>query len=190
MILTNRVDLYETLIRLRTHGITRRDDLFQQPSHGPWYYEQIDLGFNYRLTDIQAALGLSQVSQLAKFLARRREIAAAYDQAFAELPLIRPWRDPKGSSSWHLYVIQLALDRVKKSHRQAFEELREAGVGVNLHYIPVHLQPFYRNLGFKPGDFPEAEKYYRGAITLPIFSRMTQDELNFVIAQVRKVLLS
>jgi UDP-4-amino-4,6-dideoxy-N-acetyl-beta-L-altrosamine transaminase len=190
MILTNRADLYETLIRLRTHGITRRDDLFQQPSHGPWYYEQIDLGFNYRLTDIQAALGLSQVSQLAKFLARRREIAAAYDQAFAELPLIRPWRDPKGSSSWHLYVIQLALDRVKKSHRQAFEELREAGVGVNLHYIPVHLQPFYRNLGFKPGDFPEAEKYYRGAITLPIFSRMTQDELNFVIAQVRKVLLS
>ena len=189
MILTNRADLYESLIRLRTHGITRQDDLFQQPSHGPWYYEQIDLGFNYRLTDIQAALGLSQVSQLTKFLARRCEIAAAYDEAFAELPLIRPWRDPKGSSSWHLYVIQLVLDRIKKSHRQTFVELREAGIGVNLHYIPVHLQPFYRNLGFKPGDFPQAEKYYRGAITLPIFSRMTQDELNFVIAQVRKVLL-
>jgi len=189
MILTNRADLYESLIRLRTHGITRQDDLFQQPSHGPWYYEQIDLGFNYRLTDIQAALGLSQVSQLTKFLARRCEIAAAYDEAFAELPLIRPWRDPKVSSSWHLYVIQLVLDRIKKSHRQTFEELREAGIGVNLHYIPVHLQPFYRNLGFKPGDFPQAEKYYRGAITLPIFSRMTQDELNFVIAQVRKVLL-
>lgn len=190
MILTNRADLYEKLIRLRTHGITRRDDLFQQPSHGPWYYEQTELGFNYRLTDIQAALGLSQVSRLEKFLARRRQIAAAYDEAFVDLPLIRPWQDPRTNSSWHLYVVQVALDRLKKSHRQVFEELREAGVGVNLHYIPVHLQPFYGNLGFRPGDFPEAEKYYRGAITLPIFPRMTKDELNFVVAQVRKVLLN
>jgi dTDP-4-amino-4,6-dideoxygalactose transaminase len=190
MILTNRADLYEKLIRLRTHGITRRDDLFQQPSHGPWYYEQIELGFNYRLTDIQAALGLSQVARLEKFKARRRQIAAAYDEAFASLPLITPWQDPKTNSSWHLYVVQLVLDRIKKSHLRVFEELREAGLGVNLHYIPVHLQPFYRNLGFGPGDFPEAEKYYRGAITLPIFPRMTQDELNFVIAQVRKVLLT
>lgn len=190
MILTNRGDLYEKLVRLRTHGITRRDDEFEQPSHGPWYYEQTDLGFNYRLTDIQAALGLSQTARLEEFLARRRQIAAAYDEAFAALPLVRPWQDPNTSSSWHLYVVQLALDRIKKSHRRVFEELREAGVGVNLHYIPVHLQPFYRNLGFKPGDFPEAEKYYSGAITLPIFPRMTQDELNFVIAQVRKILLS
>ena len=190
MILTNRADLYEKLIRLRTHGITRREDLFQQPSHGPWYYEQIELGFNYRLTDIQAALGLSQTKRLEKFLARRRQIATAYDEAFAGLPLISPWQDPNTNSSWHLYVVQLALDRVKKSHRQVFEELREAGVGVNLHYIPVHLQPFYRNLGFRLGDFPEAERYYRGAITLPIFPRMTHDEQSFVIAQVRKVLRS
>jgi UDP-4-amino-4,6-dideoxy-N-acetyl-beta-L-altrosamine transaminase len=190
MILTNRVDLYEKLIRLRTHGITRRDDLFQQPSHGPWYYEQIELGFNYRLTDIQAALGLSQTARLEQFLTKRRQIAAAYNEAFAELPLIRPWQDPNAGSSWHLYVIQLALDRIKKSHRQVFEELRDSGIGVNLHYIPVHLQPFYRDLGFKPGDFPEAERYYRGAITLPIFPRMTEDEVKFVIAQVRKVLLS
>src|SRR5271165_1985644 len=188
MILTNRADLYEKLIRLRTHGITRRDDLFQQPSHGPWYYEQTELGFNYRLTDIQAALGLSQIARLDKFLARRRQIAAAYDEAFAGFPLVRPWQDPKTSSSRHLYVVQLVLDQIKKSHRQVFEQLREAGVGVNLHYIPVHLQPFYRNLGFRPGDFPEAEKYYRGAITLPIFSRMTRDELDFVIAEVRKAL--
>jgi UDP-4-amino-4,6-dideoxy-N-acetyl-beta-L-altrosamine transaminase len=189
MILTNRADLYEKLIRLRTHGITRREDLFQQSSHGPWYYEQIELGFNYRLTDIQAALGLSQAARLGQFLERRRQIAAAYDEAFADLPLIRPWQDPRTGSSWHLYVVQLALDRIRKSHRQVFEELREGGVGVNLHYIPVHLQPFYRNLGFKPGDCPEAEKYYRGAITLPMFPRMTEDELNCVIAEVRKVLL-
>jgi UDP-4-amino-4,6-dideoxy-N-acetyl-beta-L-altrosamine transaminase len=190
MILTNRFDLYDKLIRLRTHGITRRDYLFQQASHGPWYYEQIELGFNYRLTDIQAALGLSQTARLEQFLTKRRQIAAVYDEALAELPLIRPWQDPNASSSWHLYVIQLALDRIKKSHCEVFEELREAGIGVNLHYIPVHLQPFYRDLGFKPGDFPEAERYYRGAITLPIFPSMTEDEVKFVIAQVRKALLS
>lgn len=190
MILTNRTDLYEKLIRLRTHGITRRDDLFRQPRHGPWYYEQTELGFNYRLTDVQAALGLSQTARIERFLARRRQIAEAYDEAFIGLPLNRPWQDPKTSSSWHLYVVQLALDRIKKSHRQVFEEVREAGVGVNLHYIPVHLQPFYRDLGFRPGDYPEAEEYYRRAITLPIFSRMTAGELDFVIAQVRKVLLS
>jgi UDP-4-amino-4,6-dideoxy-N-acetyl-beta-L-altrosamine transaminase len=190
MILTNRADLYEKLIRLRSHGITRLEALFQDPSHGPWYYEQIELGFNYRLTDIQAALGLSQTRRIEKFLARRRQIAAAYDEALADLPLIKPWQDPSTSSSWHLYVVQLASDRVKKSHRQVFEELRGAGVGVNLHYIPVHLQPFYRNRGFKPGDFPEAEKYYCGAITLPIFSLLTRGEQDFVVAEVRKVLWS
>jgi UDP-4-amino-4,6-dideoxy-N-acetyl-beta-L-altrosamine transaminase len=190
MILTNRADLYEKLIRLRTHGITRRDDLFQQPSHGPWYHEQIELGFNYRLTDIQAALGSSQTKRLDELVAKRREIAAVYDEALAGLPLTRPWQDPSGHSSWHLYVVRLDLDQITKSHREVFEGLREAGVGVNLHYIPVHLQPFYRNLGFRPGDFPEAEKYYRGAITLPIFPRMTKGELNYVVAQVRRVLLS
>jgi UDP-4-amino-4,6-dideoxy-N-acetyl-beta-L-altrosamine transaminase len=190
MILTNRADLYEKLIRLRTHGITRREDVFQQPSDGPWYYEQIELGFNYRLTDIQAALGLSQTRRIEKFLTRRRQIAAAYDDALADLPLIVPWQDPSSCSSWHLYVIQLALDWTKKSHRQVFEELREAGLGVNLHYIPIHLQPFYQKLGFRPGDFPEAEKYYRRAITLPLFPRMSDEELDFVIKQVRKTLLS
>src|SRR5262249_5337099 len=163
--------------------------LVQQSSHGRWYYEQMELGFNYRLTDIQAALGLSQAARLGQFLERRRQIAAAYDEAFADLPLIRPWQDPRTGSSWHLYVVQVALDRIRKSHRPVFEELREGGVGVNLHYVPVHLQPLYRNLGFKPGHCPEAEKYYRGAITLPMFPRMTDDELNCVIAEVRKVLL-
>jgi UDP-4-amino-4,6-dideoxy-N-acetyl-beta-L-altrosamine transaminase len=190
MILTNRADLYEKLTRLRTHGITRREELFEQPGHGPWYYEQIELGFNYRLTDIQAALGLSQTRRLEKFLARRRQIAAAYDDALADLPLIEPWQDPGTCSSWHLYVIQLSLDRIKKTHRQVFEELREAGIGVNLHYIPIHLQPFYQKLGFRSGDFPEAEKYYHRAMTLPLFPHITDEEMDFVIKQLRKILLS
>lgn len=189
MILTNRADLYEKLIRLRSHGVTRCNDLFQQPSPGPWYYEQIELGYNYRLTDIQAALGLSQTKRLDAFVARRREIAHAYDEALANLPVSRPWQDPSTHSSWHLYVIRLALDQIKKAQRQVFEELRKASVGVNLHYIPVHLQPFYRDLGFKPGDFPEAERYYREAVTLPLFPRLTREELNLVVARLRMTLL-
>jgi UDP-4-amino-4,6-dideoxy-N-acetyl-beta-L-altrosamine transaminase len=189
MILTNRADLYEKLVRLRSHGITRREDLFQQPSPGPWYYEQIELGYNYRLTDIQAALGLSQTKRLDAFVARRREIAHAYDQALADLPVTRPWQDPTTHSSWHLYVIRLALDQIKKTQRQVFEELREGGIGVNLHYIPVHLQPYYRDLAFKPGDFPEAERYYREAVTLPLFPLLTHEELNIVVAQLRMTLL-
>jgi UDP-4-amino-4,6-dideoxy-N-acetyl-beta-L-altrosamine transaminase len=189
MILTNREDLYEKLVRLRSHGITRLEDLFQQPSPGPWYYEQIELGYNYRLTDIQAALGLSQTKRLDAFVARRREIAVTYDEALADLPVTRPWQDPRTRSSWHLYVIRLALDQIKKTQRQVFEDLRKAGIGVNLHYIPVHLQPFYGKLGFKPGDFPEAERYYREAVTLPLFPSLTQKELNLVVAQLRKILL-
>jgi len=189
MILTNRADLYEKLVCLRSHGVTRCEDLFQQPSPGPWYYEQIELGYNYRLTDIQAALGLNQTKRLDAFAARRREIAHAYDEALADLPVTRPWQDPSAHSSWHLYVIRLALDQIKKAQRQVFEELRKAGIGVNLHYIPVHLQPYYRGLGFKPGDFPEAERYYREAMTLPLFPRLTQEEQYLVIAKLRMTLL-
>jgi UDP-4-amino-4,6-dideoxy-N-acetyl-beta-L-altrosamine transaminase len=189
MILTNRADLYEKLIRLRSHGITRREDLFQQPSPGPWYYEQVELGYNYRLTDIQAALGLSQTKRLDAFVARRREIVDAYAGALADLPVTLPWQDPRTNSSYHLYVVRLALDRIKKTQRRVFEELRAAGISVNLHYIPVHLQPFYRNLGFKAGDFPESERYYREAVTLPLFPRLSPYELDIVLAQVRKTLL-
>jgi UDP-4-amino-4,6-dideoxy-N-acetyl-beta-L-altrosamine transaminase len=190
MILTNRTDLYERLVRLRSHGITRCEGLFQQPSPGPWYYEQLELGYNYRLTDIQAALGLSQTKRLDAFVARRREIARAYDKALANLPVTRPWQDPSTDSSWHLYVIRLASDQIKKGQRQVFEELRKAGIGVNLHYIPVHFQPFYQRLGFKRGDFPEAERHYQEAVTLPLFPRLTQEEVNIVVAQLRMTLLN
>ncbi|MBV8216645.1 MAG: UDP-4-amino-4,6-dideoxy-N-acetyl-beta-L-altrosamine transaminase [Verrucomicrobia bacterium] len=190
MILTNRSDLYEKLIRLRSHGITRRPELFRQPNPGPWYYEQLELGYNYRLTDIQAALGLSQTNRIGAYVARRTEIARKYDQALADLPVIQPWRDPRGSSSWHLYVIQLATEQIKRTQREIFENLHHAGIGVNLHYIPVHLQPFYQQLGFRAGDFPEAEAYYRRAITLPLFPGLRSDELAFVIDQLRSNLLS
>jgi UDP-4-amino-4,6-dideoxy-N-acetyl-beta-L-altrosamine transaminase len=190
MIVTNRADLYEKLIRLRTHGMTRRPDLFQQPNPGPWYYEQLELGYNYRLTDIQAALGLSQAKRIETFVARRRDLVRSYNETLAELPLTRPWQDSSTNPSWHLYVVRLALDRIKKTQRQVFEDLHQAGIGVNLHYIPVHLHPFYRELGFKMGDFPEAEKYYREAITLPLFTRLSMDELQIVVTQLRKVLLN
>jgi UDP-4-amino-4,6-dideoxy-N-acetyl-beta-L-altrosamine transaminase len=190
MIVTNRGDLYEKLIRLRTHGMTRRPDLFQQPNPGPWYYEQLELGYNYRLTDIQAALGLSQAKRIDMFVARRRELVRNYNETLAELALTRPWQDPSTNPSWHLYVIRLALDRIKKTQRQVFEELHQSGIGVNLHYIPVHLHPFYRELGFKMSDFPEAEKYYREAITLPLFTRLSMDELQIVVTRLRKVLLN
>jgi len=190
MILTNRADLYENLIRLRTHGMTRRADLFQQPDPGPWYYEQLELGYNYRLTDIQAALGLSQSKRLDEFVSRRREIVRHYNEALSDLPITLPWQDPSTNPSWHLYVIRLVLDRIKKTQREVFEGLRRAGIGVNLHYIPVHFHPFYRKLGFNPGDFPEAEKYYREAVTLPLFTRLNRDEQDFVVAQLRKILLN
>lgn len=190
MILTNRADLYEKLIRLRSHGITRKPQCFQNPSLGPWYYEQLELGYNYRLTDIQAALGLSQCKRLDDVVARRREIARNYDDAFIDLPLTCPWQASSSKSSWHLYVIHLALERIRKTHLQVFEELRKAGIGVNLHYLPIHLQPFYRHLGFAPGDFPEAEAHSARAISLPMFAGLTSAEQDQVIKAVRIALLA
>lgn len=188
MILTNRQDLYETLVRLRSHGITRDPALMVGDSDGPWYYQQIELGFNYRMTDIQAALGSSQLQRLDEFVARRHEIVQNYNSSFADIPLIVPWQHPDIYSAFHLYVIRLNLDRIYKTHRQVFEELRGQGILVNLHYIPVHTQPYYARLGFKHGDFPNAEQYYREAITLPLYSSMSDDEQKRVIAAVREAL--
>ncbi|HEY9855060.1 MAG TPA: UDP-4-amino-4,6-dideoxy-N-acetyl-beta-L-altrosamine transaminase, partial [Stenomitos sp.] len=155
LVLTNRPELYERLALLRSHGITRDADLMQGPSEGPWYYQQIDLGYNYRLTDIQAALGASQMRRLETFIARRQELARRYDELLKDLPVVRPWQSPDGASSYHLYPIQVEGSR----RREIFEALRARGIGVNVHYIPVHTQPYYQELGFRPGDFPEAERY-------------------------------
>ncbi|MGD1862372.1 MAG: UDP-4-amino-4,6-dideoxy-N-acetyl-beta-L-altrosamine transaminase [Leptolyngbyaceae cyanobacterium] len=188
MILTNRDDLYEKLIRLRTHGITRQPDLMTEPAHGPWYYQQLELGFNYRITDLQAALGASQMQRLDAFVTRRRQLAAQYDGLLAALPVRLPWQHPDTLSSWHLYVVRLYLEKIDRSQGQVFEALRDAGVGVNLHYIPVHTQPYYQTLGFRQGDFPEAEQYYREAISLPLFYDLTDSEQNRIVNTLKEVL--
>lgn len=188
MVVTNRSDLYEKLIRLRTHGITRNPELMQGKSHGLWYYQQLELGFNYRITDIQGALGASQMQRLNEFVSRRRFLADRYNQMLANLPVTLPWQHPDTESSWHLYVIRLQLDKIAKTHPQVFEELRQAGIGVNLHYIPVHTQPYYEKLGFKFGDFPQAEQYYQEAISLPLYYDLTEENQERVGSAVRDIL--
>lgn len=188
MILTNRQDLYEKLVRLRSHGITRDPMLMEGESDGPWYYQQIELGFNYRITDIQAGLGVSQIRRLDEFVARRRNLAARYDTLMQDLPLTLPWQHPDAYSAFHLYVVRLHLDAIGKSHRQVFDEMRQQGVGVNLHYIPVHTQPYYRGMGFKPDDFPEAEEYYREAISLPLYPGLSDSEQDRVVQALKRVL--
>jgi UDP-4-amino-4,6-dideoxy-N-acetyl-beta-L-altrosamine transaminase len=198
MALTNDPRLAERLSSLRTHGIVRNaqrrdDELYSaervnEERYGPWFYEQIDLGLNYRMTDIQAALGTSQMTRLDAFVARRRELAARYDALLARLPVTRPWQHPDTNSAWHLYVIRLRRNEIKLSRRQVFDALRAAGIGVNVHYIPVHTQPYYRRLGFETGMFPEAESYYEDAITLPLFSRMTNAEQDTVVAALEAIL--
>lgn len=188
MVLTNREDLYERLLRLRTHGITRDPRRLRGESHGPWYYQQLDLGYNYRMTDLQAALGMSQMERVEQFLARRRSLVGRYDDLLSTMPLRLPWQHPDARSSWHLYVVRLQRDRITKTHRQVFEGLRAAGIGVNLHYIPVHTQPYYAQLGFRPGQFPEAERYYAEAISLPMFASLTDADQTRVVETLARLL--
>ncbi|MET0846282.1 MAG: UDP-4-amino-4,6-dideoxy-N-acetyl-beta-L-altrosamine transaminase [Pseudomonas sp.] len=189
MVLTNRADLAERMQRLRSHGMTRDPQQMTEPSHGPWYYQQVELGFNYRITDLQAALGLSQLNKLDDFIGRRRELASRYERLLAYLPLMLPSMQPEAESAWHLYVVRLQVERINLSHRQVFEGLRAAGVGVNLHYIPLHLQPYYRDLGFAEGDFPQAERYYAEAISLPLFPLLTDEQQDYVVEQLRRLVL-
>ena len=186
---TNDATLAERMSILRAHGITRDEGLMETPSDGPWYYEQIDLGFNYRMTDMQAALGRSQMARLDDFVARRNALADAYDKAFADSVVSTPVQSPDVYSSRHLYVIRVPTQANCAPHRQVFERLREAGIGVNLHYIPVHTHPYYRRLGFKPGDFPEAERYYAEAVSLPLFPDLTEAQQADVVASVHAAIL-
>jgi UDP-4-amino-4,6-dideoxy-N-acetyl-beta-L-altrosamine transaminase len=188
LVLTNSPERAEHLRRLRSHGMTRDPVQMDAPSHGPWYYQQVELGFNYRITDMQAALGLSQLNKLDGFLTRRRQLVARYQALLADLPLTLPTPQPEAESAWHLYVVRLQTERLQHSHRQIFEGLRAAGIGVNVHYIPVHLQPYYRDLGFAAGDFPQAEAYYAQAISLPLFPAMNDEQQDFVVDQLRRLL--
>ena len=188
MVLTNDAKLAERMRLLRTHGITREPGLMEGESHGPWYYQQVDLGYNYRITDIQAALGYSQMARLDTFVARREELASRYDSALKDLTLDLPGRHPDCCSAWHLYVIKLLRDDGGQSRLKVFEALCAAGIGVNVHYIPVHTQPFYRKLGHKIGDFPEAEKYYANAISLPLYSGLADKDQNYVIETLWRII--
>jgi UDP-4-amino-4,6-dideoxy-N-acetyl-beta-L-altrosamine transaminase len=180
MAMTNDPELAHKMNLLRSHGITREPERMTHAPDGPWYYQQVGLGFNYRMTELQAALGVSQMTRLDAFVARRHEIAGRYDELLADLPVTTPWQHPDSHSGLHLYVIRLQLERIKRSHREVFESLRAQGIGVNLHYIPVHTQPHYQQMGFKAGDFPQAESYYAEAISLPMYPGLTaaqQDEV-------------
>lgn len=183
--LTNDSALAAKMARLRSHGITRDPELMTHAPPGGWYYQQIELGFNYRMTDIHAALGLSQLNRLDAYVAQRHEIAAVYDDAFKDLPMQTPFRREDTLSAFHLYIVGL---HDPARHSEVFEALRENDIGVNLHYIPVHLQPYYQGLGFKAGDFPSAEDYYDRAITLPLFPTMTKPQLNQVIDAMNSIL--
>jgi UDP-4-amino-4,6-dideoxy-N-acetyl-beta-L-altrosamine transaminase len=188
MALTKDSKLFKKMELLRSHGITRDESMMEENTHGGWYYEQIDLGYNYRMTELQAALGISQMERLDDFVAARHSLANIYNKELSELPIDLPFQLENTYSGMHLYVIRLNLNEIKKSHKKVFEELRERGVGVNLHYIPVHIQPYYKRMGFGWGDFPVAENYYQEAISIPIFHGMTDDQQNEVIATLVEVL--
>jgi len=185
MAMTSDATLRDRMHLLRSHGMTRDASSMTEPPHGPWYYQQVALGYNYRMTDLQAALGLSQADRLGEFVARRHALAARYDQLLANLPVTTPWQHPDSYSGLHLYVIRLQLDRISHGHRDVFESLRAQGIGVNVHYIPVHLQPYYAALGFLPGQFPQAERYYQEAISLPMYSELTLAQQDTVVQAVR-----
>ena len=188
MIVTNSPDLYQKLKQLRSHGITQDPNQITQESPGPWYYEQQNLGFNYRLTDIQAALGLSQLKRLDQFVARRQALADRYYEKLQALPLETPIVLPFNQSSYHLYVIRLKLNQLTRSKSEIFSELRQKGIGVQIHYIPIHTQPYYQKLGFKLGQFSKAESYYQEALSLPIHYDLDDKEQDYIVQTLKEIL--
>jgi dTDP-4-amino-4,6-dideoxygalactose transaminase len=181
MVTTQDTALARRLQLLRSHGMTRELSELEDCSEGAWYYEQTLLGYNYRLTDLQAALGHAQLRRLDRLHAERCARADRYDRLLAKLPLTLPPRDPDKISAWHLYAIEIDPDRCAASRASVFAALRAQQIGVNVHYIPIHLQPYYRRLGFAPGDFPAAEHFYRHAISLPLFPAMTDAQQDRVV---------
>ncbi|MDC0446753.1 UDP-4-amino-4,6-dideoxy-N-acetyl-beta-L-altrosamine transaminase [Gammaproteobacteria bacterium] len=181
---TNNADLAEKMKLLRSHGISRNEKLIKSD----WLYQQIDLGFNYRMTELQAALGISQLKHLDNFVEMRHKIRRCYDELLKDLPITLPFQDKDCYSAVHLYPILIDLDKVGKSRRQVFEELRGMGIGVNVHYIPIHTQPYYQDMGFKKGNFPKSETYYQHAVSIPLFPGLTENDQNKVVFALREVL--
>ena len=188
MAVTNDDKLASHMARLRTHGITRDPAEMTHAPDGPWYYQQLELGLNYRLTDIHAALGLSQMKRLEEFVETRNQIANRYTKVLAHLPVTVQLQPPDVYSAFHLYVIRLHLPKTKKTHREVFEALRATGIGVNLHYIPVYRQPYYARMGFNPSHFPESERYYAEAISIPMYSGLSENLNQIVMTAIKKCL--
>lgn len=189
IITTNNEELYKKLLQFRSHGITRDKNLLKE-NHGPWYYDMQFLGYNYRMTDIQAALGVSQMTKLDQFISRRKEIVKQYNEAFSKIDeIITPYQFPNCDSSWHLYIIQFNFDKLKTNRMTIFEELIKLNIGVNVHYIPVHTLSYYQQLGYKIGSLPKAEALYERIITLPLFPKMTDNDVQDVIKAVKSVVM-
>ncbi|MPM93379.1 UDP-4-amino-4,6-dideoxy-N-acetyl-beta-L-altrosamine transaminase [bioreactor metagenome] len=186
MAVTNDAQLVKKMARLRSHGITRYAEEMTHVPDGPWYYQQIELGFNYRLTELQAALGLSQMSRLDQFVSERHELVNRYNKMLANTALILPWQHPDTYSSFHLYIVRLPRCADAMSHKEAFENLRSGGIGVNLHYIPLYKQPYYEAMGFKSEQFPESERYYSEAISLPLFPGLREEDQQEVVQQLTR----
>ena len=186
MATTNSEKLAEKMRLLRNHGISRDQKLITEKLEGIWYYQQIDLGFNYRMTELQAALGTSQMKRLDNFIAKRHILQERYDILLSSYPLITPFQSLESYSAMHLYPIQLKMSNVKEGRMQIFNELRKAGVGVNVHYIPIHTQPYYRKLGFKREEFPNAIRYYEQAISIPMYSSMSIKDQDFVVERIKE----
>ncbi len=185
---TNNAGLAKKMCLYRSHGVTRDAEDMTEVPHGAWYYQQVALGFNYRMTDIQAALGVSQLKRINDFVKKRHMVASKYDQQLRSLPVVVPRRSSASYSAFHLYIIRLKLAEISLSHREVFEQLRQNNIGVNLHYIPLYKQPYYRAEGCSE-DFPNAEKYYSEAISLPMFHHISDEQINTVVEALRKILL-
>ncbi|SHH20764.1 UDP-4-amino-4,6-dideoxy-N-acetyl-beta-L-altrosamine transaminase [Tepidibacter thalassicus] len=189
IVVTNDEELYKKMILFRSHGITRDRELLNSYEEGPWYYEQLELGYNYRITDIQCALGISQMDKLDDFVDRRREIVKRYNEAFNDMEEVTiPFEPDYSNSGWHLYILKFNLDKLNCTRKEIFEALRFENIGVNVHYLPVYLHPYYRKLGYKKGLCPNAEKLYECMITLPLFPAMSGEDVDDVIEAVKKVI--
>jgi UDP-4-amino-4,6-dideoxy-N-acetyl-beta-L-altrosamine transaminase len=184
MALTNNSKLAEQMYLLRSHGITRDSNQMTHEADGEWYYQQVDLGFNYRMTDMQAALGVSQLERLDNYVLRRHELATRYNELLKDLPLVVPYQHNDGYSAFHLYIVRLK----NAKHKQIFEYLRKNGIGVNLHYIPIHMQPYYQKMNVKFSNLKQSELYYKEAISLPLHPTMTEQQQDFVIESLREAL--